>query len=148
MWNSFIQFAQTWWWMPILWVATFLGGLLLMRWLILRIPADYFVRPPRDWRQAPPRQRLWHGAIFLAKNSGGLVLLAAGLVMIFTPGPGLLAIALGLSLMNFPGKRRLEERLLCHPSVLHAANRLRQRNAIAPLREPRDCPSRQQAVGT
>ena len=134
--SSLLESALAWWWMPILWVATFIGGLLVMRWLILRIPSDYFVRPPRDWRHVPPRQRLPHLALMALKNGGGLLLLAAGLVMLVTPGPGLLALVLGLSLLSFPGKRGLEERFLGQPRVLHAANRLRARHGVVPLTMP------------
>jgi hypothetical protein len=118
-----------------------------MRWLILRIGADYFVRPPRDLRYATPRQRLAHHALTALKNLSGLVLLAAGVVMLFTPGPGLLAMVLGLSLMSFPGKRRFEERLLCQPRILHAANRLRARHGTAPLISPRSLLAEQSVLG-
>ena len=144
MWHSILQFAWAWWWMPLLWVATFIGGLFLMRWLILRIPSDYFIRPPRDWRTVPRRQQALHWTLTFLKNGGGLLLLAAGLVMIFTPGPGLLAVVLGLSLVNFPGKRKLEVELLCRPSVLHAANRLRTRHGVAPLVSPKEAGPGQQ----
>lgn len=135
--EKLFQIAADWWWMPLVWVATFILGLLIMRWLLLRIPSDYFIRPPRDWRNAPPRKRIAHLALMILKNGGGLLLIVAGLVMLVTPGPGLLALVLGLSLLNFPGKRVLEERLLCQPRVLHAANALRARNGIPPLCSPR-----------
>lgn len=135
--HALFELAADWWWMPLVWVATFIGGLLIMRWLILRIPADYFIRPPRDWRNAPPGQRIGHFALVALKNGGGLLLIAVGLVMLVTPGPGLLALVLGLSLVNFPGKRNLEERLLSYPRMLRAANRLRARNGIPPLCSPR-----------
>lgn len=148
MFSTMLQLAVAWWWMPLLWVATFGFGLLLMRWLILRLGADYFVRPPRQSCCATPRQRLAHLGLRVIKNTSGLLLLAAGVVMLFTPGPGLLAIILGLSLMNFPGKRRLEERLLCQPRVLQAANRLRARHGVAPLISPRSLLAEQRAVST
>jgi hypothetical protein len=136
MWTNLLQFALAWWWMPLVWVATFVAGLLLMRWLILRIPADYFVRVPRDWRHAPPRLLLPHLALMALKNGGGALLLITGLVMLVTPGPGLLALVFGLSLVNFPGKRQMEVRFLGQPRVLHAANRLRARHGVAPLVMP------------
>jgi hypothetical protein len=134
MWPQLLNLAESWWWMPLLWVATFIVGLLVMQWLILRLPADYFVRPPQ--RHSP--QFLGQFLLWGLKNLSGVVLVIAGLVMIVTPGPGLLAMVLGLSLVNFPGKRRLEERLLCQPRVLHAANRYRARHRVAPLISPRD----------
>ena len=43
------------------------------------------------------------------------------------PGQGLLTILIGLILLDFPGKRGLERRLVSRPSVLAAINRLRAR---------------------
>jgi hypothetical protein len=40
---------------------------------------------------------------------------------------------IGLTLVDFPGKRRLERRLLRHPRVLRAINRLRARFDRPPL---------------
>jgi hypothetical protein len=134
--NYSLDELLNWWWMPLVWVATFVVGVWIMRWLILRIPSDYFVRVPRDWRHSPPRALLPHLALTALKNGGGVLLLAAGLVMLVTPGPGLLALVLGLSLVSFPGKRRLEERFLGQPRVLQAANRLRVRHGVLPLVMP------------
>jgi hypothetical protein len=137
MWREMLLLAVSWWWMVPVWVGTFLAGVLIVRWLILRIPADYFVRSPED-RSVVGASRGWRALLWGLKNGSGLLLAIAGLVMIVTPGPGLLAIVLGLSLIDFPGKRGLEERLLCHPRVLHAANRVRERNGMRPLISPRE----------
>ena len=133
--------------MPLVWVATFFGGLLLMEWLILRIPSDYFGRPPRSLRYLSRWHRIGHLVLMTLKNGGGLILLAAGLLMLFTPGPGLLAMVLGLSLVNFPGKRSLEVRLLCQPRVLDVANRLRHRHGVAPLVSPEHLLAGQDVAG-
>jgi hypothetical protein len=49
------------------------------------------------------------------------------------PGPGILTILLGLVMMDIPGKRPLETRLVSRPSVLQAINRLRARFDKPPL---------------
>jgi hypothetical protein len=36
------------------------------------------------------------------------MLLLAGIIMLVTPGQGIISIVLGLFLMEFPGKRKLE----------------------------------------
>jgi hypothetical protein len=136
--HQLLNLVESWWWMAPLWVATFIVGLLVMRWLILRIPADHFVRQRLSEPPASATQRRRQIVLSCLKNGGGLVLLVTGLVMLVTPGPGLLALVLGLSLIDFPGKRRLEERLLCQPRVLHAANRLRERHGVEPLVSPRE----------
>jgi hypothetical protein len=49
------------------------------------------------------------------------------------PGPGLVFILIGLSLLDFPGKRSLERRLLAVPTVLRFLNEVRQRFRRPPL---------------
>jgi hypothetical protein len=50
------------------------------------------------------------------------------------PGQGLLTMLIGLSLLSFPGKRRLERRFVRMPALLRAINRLRARFARPPLK--------------
>jgi hypothetical protein len=48
------------------------------------------------------------------------VLLIAGIIMLVTPGQGIISILLGLFLMEFPGKRKLELKLINHePTFKH-----------------------------
>ena len=49
------------------------------------------------------------------------------------PGPGILILVLGVILLDFPGKRRLEQWLVRRATVLNAMNRLRQRYGKPPL---------------
>jgi len=54
----------------------------------------------------------------------------------FWPLPGALALSehlLGISLLDFPGKRNLERRLLGVPSVIRFLNEVRSRFGRAPL---------------
>jgi hypothetical protein len=96
--------------------------------VVVRMPADYFVR-----RRAP--DGLWPGhpalrwSLRLAKNLLGVVVVLLGLVMALplVPGPGVLFVLVGLGLVDFPGKRSLELRLLRVPTVLSSVNRLRVR---------------------
>jgi uncharacterized membrane protein YesL len=72
---------------------------------------------------------------FLARNLAGAVLVILGAIMAIpgVPGQGLLTMLIGLTLLSFPGKRRLERRLLRVPAVLHGINRLRARFSRPPL---------------
>lgn len=49
------------------------------------------------------------------------------------PGQGVLTILTGLIISDFPGKRRLERRLVRVPVVLSAANQIRTRFNRPPL---------------
>ena len=72
---------------------------------------------------------------FVARNLAGLVMIILGAIMAVpgVPGQGLLTMLIGLTLVSFPGKRRLERRLLRVHAVLHGINRLRARFARPPL---------------
>jgi hypothetical protein len=54
--------------------------------------------------------------------------------MLLTPGQGLLTLLAGLLLMDFPGKYAMQRRLIEHPPILRAINRLRARHGHPPLR--------------
>jgi hypothetical protein len=70
-----------------------------------------------------------------AKNLLGLVLVGAGIVMSLpgVPGQGVLTILLGIMLLDFPGKRALETRIVSRPRVNSAVNALRARFDKPPL---------------
>lgn len=103
--------------------------------MVIWMPPDYF-RPERSgppvwWRRHP----VLLGAGLLLKNSAGLVLVVAGAVMALplVPGPGLLFMLLGFSVLDFPGKRAVERRLLGVGSVLRSLNGIRARFRRPPL---------------
>jgi len=64
-----------------------------------------------------------------AKNALGVVLVVIGILMSIpgVPGQGILTILLGIMLLDFPGKRTLEYKLVTRPQVLNTINRLRHR---------------------
>jgi hypothetical protein len=103
-------------------------GAILTVILVLRMPADYF---SRDGNQGSRTHK--HPVIRLAgriaKNLFGvaIVVLGGALSLPGVPGPGLLLVLFGLTLMDVPGKRRLERRLIGRPAILNAINRLRRR---------------------
>ena len=79
----------------------------------------------------------------MLKNLLGAVLLLAGLVMLVTPGQGILTIMAGLWLLDLPGKRRGEQHLIGLPKVLSSINWIRRKAGHLPLRVPdrKDCPA-------
>jgi hypothetical protein len=70
------------------------------------------------------------------KNVLGLLLIGAGIAMLLLPGQGLLTIVIGIMLLNFPGKRKLELRLIRIPALLRTVNRLRAKADRPPLELP------------
>ena len=115
------------------WIATLVGSLWAAHHFLITIPAKYFTHghPPLDlWRNRHPALR-W--SLLISKNLIGVLLAIAGLIMLFTPGQGLLTLLLGLSLIDLPGKRALERRIVQRPAILHLVNRMRVKAGKAPL---------------
>jgi hypothetical protein len=114
----------------------FIGSLVLVPWLVLQIPHDYFLgmtRAEHRPRFRHPGRRL---AALVAKNLLGGILLTAGLAMIFLPGQGLLTLFMGIMLIDFPGKFRLEKRIVCTPVILRSLNWIRVKRNRPPIQAP------------
>ena len=91
---------------------------------IVLLPEDHFLpRPIPDswWR----RHWVIRWFLLLLKNTAGGIIAVLGILMLVAPGPGLVFILLGLSLLDFPGKRKLERKLVQRPSVIRFLNDLR-----------------------
>lgn len=76
-----------------------------------------------------------HGSVVwrILRNSLGVVLVVLGLLMLALPGQGLLTLAVGVLLVDFPGKHKLVQRLLGRPKILDVVNKLRARHGSPPL---------------
>ena len=121
-------------WMAIISAFTFVVSLLTLPWLVARIPSDYFChkkRHPAPLKQHHPILRV---VVLVGKNCLGWVLLVGGIIMLFIPGQGLLTIAMGLLLMDYPGKFSLERKIASKPKILNGLNWLRAK-AQAPSLE-------------
>ena len=112
----------------LLFLVTFTISLAIVSFIMVKIPANYFQKDhPRDlWSDRHPAVRFLG---VLAKNVLGAVLVALGILMSIpgVPGQGILTILLGIMLLDFPGKRSLEHKLVSRPQVLKAVNKLRHR---------------------
>jgi len=119
-------------WLTSLSTLTFFGTILLIPLILIRMSADYFVTPERIpiFERRHPFIRF---ILLLLKNLLGVLFLIAGFIMLFIPGQGLLTIFIGITLINFPGKRKLERKLILHPKVLPIINSIRQKAGKTPL---------------
>ena len=102
--------------------------------VMVKIPAAYFSSHyERDFLPGTPWLVKW-GAV-TAMNIFGVLLIIIGSILSLpgVPGQGVLTILLGLIMVDFPGKRPLEARIIGRPNVLAAANRLRARYGKPPL---------------
>jgi len=112
----------------VVFVVSFAISLAIVAFIMVKIPADYFHkdRPRHLWSDKPPAIR-YLGII--GKNLLGVVLVLLGIVMSVpgVPGQGFLTILLGIMLLDFPGKRNLEYKIVSRPQVLEKINKLRHR---------------------
>jgi hypothetical protein len=102
--------------------------------VMLKIPANYFSSHyVEDFLPNSPWIVRW-GAVIL-KNVFGILLIGLGIILSLpgVPGQGILTILLGLIMLDIPGKRPLEARIIKRPAVLGAINRLRARYNKPPL---------------
>lgn len=74
-----------------------------------------------------------------------IIFLFVGVIMLFTPGQGILMILAALWLAEFPGKWHLERRIIALPGVAASINRVRHRAGRPPL-ILRDKPCRSSAA--
>jgi hypothetical protein len=127
------EFAVAWGWpLAAVSLAMFLASLALVPLVVVRLPRDY-LRSHRDAVAPQTGHPLLRGTLRIAKNLLGVVFLLGGVIMLVTPGQGVLSIVAGLMLLDFPGRRWLERRILGQPRVLSAVNSLRQRWGKPPL---------------
>lgn len=102
--------------------------------VMVKIPPHYF--SPHHERDFLPNSSWWvkWGAVVL-KNIFGAFLVVLGILLSLpgVPGQGILTILLGLIMLDIPGKRPLEARIIQRPAVLSAINRLRARYSKPPL---------------
>jgi hypothetical protein len=71
----------------------------------------------------------------IGRNVAGAVLILLGIAMSLPgiPGQGVLTIIIGFTMLDIPGKRRLERRLIARPHMFRLINRMRARFKRPPL---------------
>jgi hypothetical protein len=129
----FLKKGGLWWGLAIS-VGAAVLTLVLATVIVVGWPADRFKgEGPTDVGRE--RHFVLRALAIVGKNLAGAVLVLLGLIMAIpgVPGQGLLTALIGLTLLSFPGKRRLERRFVRIPALLGIINRLRARFARPPL---------------
>ncbi|HKT35184.1 MAG TPA: PGPGW domain-containing protein [Nitrospira sp.] len=119
-------------WLTALSFVFFIGTLIAIPFILVRLSADYFdVRVPRPWMENhhPVLRVVGH----IVKNAIGAVFVFAGFLMLFLPGQGVLTMIIGISMLDFPGKRKIEAKLIGQPTVLSVINSMRKKYGKPPL---------------
>lgn len=118
--------------LTILSIVFFVGSLIAIPFILVRLPTDFFdIRVPRPWMEDhhPVLRVLGH----LVKNVVGAIFLFVGFLMLFLPGQGILTMLIGISMLDFPGKRKLEAKMIGQPAVLNTINGMREKFGKPPL---------------
>ena len=124
-------------WLPLFTVTGIvmaIASTIAIPWLLLRVPAEYFVSRTRPI----PDRSLLGWLIWLARNTVATVLFIAGMLMLLLPGQGLLTILIAIAVSTIPGKYRLERAIMRRQPVFRAANWIRQRYHRTPIIHPDD----------
>ena len=111
-------------WLGVLSLLMFVASIVVVPFVIRTMPADYYcLNRPAKIRRHPLVELVLMGI----KNAVGAVLVLIGIAMLVLPGQGLLTMVLGVALVDFPGKKAFERRLLKNPSISTSLNWLRRR---------------------
>ena len=130
-----INFSQWSWLLP--WilgfsVITFVGSV-IAGWLVLvHLPENYLTRsePTSLYRS---KSKLVNLFVEIVRNLLGLGFLLVGMVMLVTPGQGILSIVVGIILIEFPGKQKLIRKIVASPNIFKAINKIRKQANKPPL---------------
>ncbi|MGA9470257.1 MAG: PGPGW domain-containing protein [Candidatus Macondimonas sp.] len=144
--NLYHSALDVWWVLPLS-IGVMVGSTVLLPWLVIQMPPDYFLKGHRY--PLARRERHWalHVALVLGKNLLGLVMVLAGIAMLALPGQGILTILAGLMVMDFPGKYHLEGAIIRRRAVLKGLNWIRARAHKPPLIPPPRHPWRDEHEG-
>lgn len=114
--------------------VTFSINLAIVSFILVKLPPTYFQEGhSRDlWKGRSPILRI---LLITGKNVLGVLLVVLGILLSLpgVPGQGFLTILLGIMLLDFPGRRRLEVWLVSRPKIFNAINKLRHRFGKPPL---------------
>lgn len=113
-----------------------IATIIAVPWVVTLLPPDYFIREERVAWRTTFDQPLLALVVAALKNVLGLALIVLGAVMLVTPGQGIVTLLIGLMLMNFPGKYRVERWLVLRPGILRGLNWLRRKRGYAPFDAP------------
>lgn len=122
------EHATTIAWTTAVSVVLLVGSLVAMVWVVASLPQDHFVKGEH------PTSR--HPVLHALKNVLGACLVLAGVAMIFLPGQGILGILVGIMLLDFPGKWKLQRRIVRRPRVLRTLNWIRAKFGKPPFASP------------
>ena len=115
--------------------VTFVVATGIVSFVVVKLPATYF-HPDHDREILKDKHPAIRWAGIIGKNLAGVILIVLGVVMSMPgiPGPGLVTILFGVMLVDFPGRRWLEHKIVSRPNVQKTINNLRKRFGKKPMK--------------
>lgn len=115
-------------------------SLIIVPILVVRMQADYFMENRNENLSMKRRHPVLRIGGKILKNLAGGLLVFSGLLLSLplVPGQGLLTVLIGLAVMDFPGKRKLELWIIRLKPVTWAIQKLRAKADQPPLVLPSD----------
>lgn len=101
--------------------------------IIRKIPHDYFLSEKRGMSLYKNKNPFFWFIVLTLKNIIGYCLILGGILMLVLPGQGLLTILVGLILSDYPGKFKLEKRIIKTNLILKTINWYRNKSNIPPI---------------
>jgi hypothetical protein len=135
-------------WLGAISVVTFIVSVLSVPIVVARLPADYFLKERPATEACQDRHPIIRWAFLGAKNLLGILLVLGGFAMLVLPGQGILTMLIGVMLLDFPGKRRLEAWILERSAVEKLVNWIRRKRGREPLRFPKSRKQQKRAAST
>ncbi|MEC5129248.1 hypothetical protein VSU19_20980 [Verrucomicrobiales bacterium BCK34] len=132
-WEWVRQHDKVFYWVGAISLATVIVSFVAVPIVIRRMPYDYFLEDSEAAEQLREQHPVLRVLFLILKNLIGGILVVGGLIMFLTPGQGVLTLLIGLLLMDFPGKRGLEIRLMKLKPVKKAVDWIRSKGEKRPL---------------
>ena len=117
-------------WAGIVSVFLFFLSLFLLRYVILRMPEDYFITASSISKN--PQKII----VRVAKNAVGFLLTICGIILLFTPGQGMITILIGLCLIDLAIVNQFKKKIINNSKVQKALNWIRTKKSVKPFNFP------------
>ena len=114
-------------------VSLLIISIAVIPWIVIKIPQNYFHEHYRVRAAKQSNHPIMAQFFTGLKNVIGFLFVVLGVLMLVLPGQGILTILMGLFMMNFPGKYRLERKIVSAPKVLQSLNWIRAKANKPPL---------------
>jgi len=115
-------------------VLLFFLSLFILKYIIIKLPHDYFLNNLTNLQNSTKARKNLFLRMF--KNFSGLLLIISGIILLFMPGQGLLTIALGVCMIDFPWVQGVKRRFICSIPVRKTLNWVRFKKGLSEFKFP------------